>query len=361
MLNHQVKARIENFCHSVGIDIPILLAPMAGACPTLLSAEIAKAGGMGACGALLLEPQSIFNWADDFHSKVGKAAPYQINLWIPDPDPSRDPHNETFMREFLNGWGPTLSNQDGESTSPNFNAQCETILETAPTAVSSIMGLYPEVFVKKLKQKNIKWFATVTTVHEAQLAELAGADVLVAQGSEAGGHRGSFFAENAIQQSIGLFSLLPAIVDAVNLPVVATGGIADARGACAAFMLGASAVQIGTGYLRCPESNIPSSWSDAIANTNPEQTRLTRAFSGRTGRSIATEYIMDMEKSNAPSAAPYPIQRSLTQKMRTLGVKNNDISRIQAWAGQSAKLAQSLPAAQLTKSIWLEIQSNLNL
>jgi nitronate monooxygenase len=152
-------------------------------------------------------------------------------------------------------------------------------------------------------------------------------------------------------------SLTPAIVDAVNLPVIATGGISDARTALAALMLGASAVQIGTGYLRAPEAGIATAWADAIGKAAPEDTILTRAFSGRAGRSIATKYALAMEASDAPTPAPYPVQRGLSQAMRDTGAKANNIDCIQAWAGQSAQLAQNISATMITQNLWEEMKS----
>ena len=149
--------------------------------------------------------------------------------------------------------GSTGAAQAGDTKPPDFAAQCEAMLAAGPPIVSSVMGLFPRDFVTKLKARGIAWFANVSTVAEAHAAEAAGADVIVAQGAEAGGHRGCFDAAQAERQQVGLFALLPAVVDAVGVPVVATGGIADHRGVVAALALGASAVQIGTGFLRCPE------------------------------------------------------------------------------------------------------------
>jgi nitronate monooxygenase len=226
------------------------------------------------------------------------------------------------------------------------------MLQASPRAISSIMGLYPPDFVKRLKAQHLLWFATATTVAEALAAEAAGADVIIAQGSEAGGHRGAFNAADACSQAVGTMALVPAIADCVDLPVIATGGIADARGVAAALLLGASAVAIGTGYLRCPEARIPSAWADALGDSLPEQTRLTRAFSGRTGRSIRTAYVDAAASRTAPIPAPYPVQRGLTSAMRKVAAAENDIARIQAWAGQSARLAASEPAFELTRRLW---------
>src|ERR1700691_5723177 len=142
-----------------------------------------------------------------------------------------------------------------------------------------------------MKSKSIRWFANATTVAEAKAAENAGADVIVAQGMEAGGHRGCFDAAEAERQLVGLFALLPAIVDAVKVPVVATGGIADGRGVAATLALGASAAQIGTGFMRCAEAQLNPAWSRALSETPPEGTIVSRVFSGRAGRSIATDYV----------------------------------------------------------------------
>jgi nitronate monooxygenase len=226
------------------------------------------------------------------------------------------------------------------------------MLEISPPIISSVMGLYPPAFVDRMKAKGIKWFANISTVTEALAAEAAGADAIVAQGMEAGGHRGAFNAGTAEATMIGLFSLLPAAVDAVKAPVIATGGIADARGVAAALILGASAVQIGTGFLRCPEARLPTAWADAIGNSLPEDTMVTRAFSGRAGRSIATAYARSATAFDAPPTAPYPVQRGLTQAMRDLAVKNNDIDRMQAWAGQSGGLVQSRPVAEVMRELW---------
>ena len=348
--NHPIFAPARAFCARYGLRLPILLGPMAGVPAPELSAAIARAGGMGACGALLMKPEAILAWADDQRARSNGA--FQLNLWIPDPPPVRDPGNEARLRDFLGGFGPPVAASAGDSAPPDFDAQCEALLQAGPAVVSSVMGLYPAPFVARLKAKGIAWFATVTTVAEAKAARDAGADALVAQGVESGGHRGAFDAARAEIDAIGLFALLPSVLSAVDVPVIAAGGIADARGMAAAFAMGASAVQIGTGFLRTPEAGIPSAWADALGAATPEGTRLTRAFSGRSGRALATEYVRAAAAPDAPSPAPYPVQRGLTQAMRDAASKANDVSRIQAWAGQAAGLAKAAPAADLAASLW---------
>jgi nitronate monooxygenase len=342
--------RAAKFCERFGLQAPILLAPMAGASAPSLSIAVANAGGLGSCGVLLMQPDEIRGWSKEVRANSNGA--FQLNIWIPDPRPNRDPEHEAKLREFLGKWGPPVPPEAGDAVPPVFADQCEAMLEVAPPILSSVMGLYPPEFVERMKERKIHWFANVSTVAEAKAAEAAGADVIVAQGSEAGGHRGCFDAAEAEAKQVGLFALVPAVVDAVQIPVVATGGIGDARGVAAALMLGASAVQVGTGFLRCPEAKIAPAWADALARTAPEDTMVSRAFSGRAGRSIATNYVRAAVGADAPKPAPYPVQRGLTAQMRAVGGKEGDLHRMQPWAGQSCALARNEPAAVVFDRLW---------
>jgi nitronate monooxygenase len=348
---HPAIARAEAFCARLGLRIPVLLAPMAGACPPSLSIAVAGAGGLGSCGAVAMQPEAIRAWAREFRAGC-PAGSFQLNLWIPEAPPLRDAAIEAAMRAFLERWGPAVAADAGDYRRPDFAAQREVLLEAEPAAISSIMGLYPAAFVERMKARRIPWIATVTTVAEARLATAAGADAIIAQGMEAGGHRGAFDRTRAERELVGLCALLPAVVDAVKVPVVAAGGIADGRAVAAALLLGASAVQVGTAFLRCPEAKLPSAWADAIGKTLPEETCITRVFSGRPGRTLATAFVRAVAAGEAPPPAPYPVQSGLTQPMRTRAVERNELDGMQAWAGQSAALARAVPAAEVAQGLW---------
>jgi nitronate monooxygenase len=349
-MRERITARADAFCRRFGLRMPILEAPTAGACPAERAAAVARAGGMGGFGALLSPPAAIAEWVSTFRSLGG--GPLQINLWVPDPPPHRDADAESAVARFLERWGPPVPPNAGDLQLVDFDAQCEAVLEARPTIASSIMGLFPPAFVDRLHASGVAWFATVTTAAEARAAEAAGADAVVAQGMEAGGHRGAFVAADGERSAVGLFALVPRIADCVSIPVVAAGGVGDGRTIAAALTLGASAVSIGTALLRCPETRLAPAWSAALDGLDPERTMLTRAFSGRAGRAVATEYVRAAAAHDAPAPAPYPVQRGLTAAMRTDAVRRNDIERMQAWAGQGAALARAEPAAELLARIW---------
>jgi nitronate monooxygenase len=351
------RSRAATFCARYDLRVPILQAPMAGACPPPLAAAVASAGGMGGFGALMSSPAAMADWVSGFRSRSNGA--FQINLWIPEPAPPlRDPAHEARVRERLERLaGIALPDPGPGPFVQDFAAQMEALLAAGPVIASCIMGVFPPEVAARLAERGIAWFANATTVAEARAAEAAGAAAVVAQGAEAGGHRGSFDAAAADAQSTGLFVLLPQMVDAVGIPVIAAGGIMDGRGIAAALTLGASAVQLGTAFLRCPETGLHPAWAAALAAAQPEDTVLTRAFSGRLARGIRNAVTEAFAGDLRP--APYPVQRAMMAPVRAAAEAAGDAARMQTWAGQGAALGTAEPAGELVQRLWAEAEALL--
>ncbi|MEJ2865086.1 NAD(P)H-dependent flavin oxidoreductase [Actinomycetospora flava] len=347
-----ISTRVTAFSERYGLEVPILQAPMAGACPPDLAVAVAEAGGMGASGAVLDSPAKIGDWVRRF--REGSSGPLQMNLWIPDAPPAGD-GGEAAARGFLERYGAP-----GEPAGPPpvFAEQVDALIAAGPTVISSIMGVYDAPTVERIHAAGIAWFACATALDEALAAQDAGADVVVAQGIEAGGHRGTFDPVAAESTGVGLLALVPQLADALTVPVVATGGITDGRGVAAALTLGASAVQVGSAFLRAPETGIDTDWSAALGAAAPESSVLTRAYSGRPGRALATPYVRAwVEADVAP--ARYPVQRALVGEWRR--GRAGGVDPVNQWAGQAARLARPEPAGVITRELWHSARELLGL
>jgi nitronate monooxygenase len=349
---NEIRQRVAAFCDRFGLRVPILQSPMAGACPPELAIAVAAAGGMGAGGMVQDDAPRIAAWVGRFRS--GSSGAFQLNIWVPEPaDEDRD--RIEAAREFLGRFGPP--GDPGGGSPPVFHAQCEAMLAARPTVISSIMGLFDPDYVRRLHAHGIAWFACVTTLDEALAAQEAGADAIVAQGMEAGGHRGSFDQDAAERIQVGLIALLPRFADHLDVPVVAAGGIADGRGMAAALALGASAVQVGTALLRCPETGVTEQWAAALDGLAPEATVTTRAYTGRLARAAPTSYLTAWAQPGAPRPAPYPDQRRLVNEWRRGDA--NGVDKTNHWAGQNAALATEAPAGAVVGRMWQDASALL--
>jgi nitronate monooxygenase len=343
------RQRAQKFCDRFGLRMPILQAPMAGSSPPELAIEVAEAGGMGARGVLQDTPAGIADWTERFRGASSGA--FQLNVWVPDPpagDPAERDRRVEEARGFLGRFGTP-----GEAAGPLppvFEEQCEAMLAARPTVISSIMGLFEPDYVRRLHEQGISWFACATTLEDALAAQGAGADAVVAQGMEAGGHRGTFDQDAAERTDVGLFALLPWLADHLSVPIIAAGGVADGRGVAAALALGASAVQVGTALLRCPETQTRKEWSAALDGLAPEATLTTRAYTGRLARAAPTPYLTAWTEPGAPRPAPFPEQLRLVGQWRR-GTPDG-LDRANLWAGQSAALAAEEPAAEVVTRMW---------
>jgi nitronate monooxygenase len=339
---------------------PIIQAPMAGGGDTPdLVAAVCNAGGLGSVGAAYLTPAQI--------SEVGAAVrarttrPFGINLFAPLPPPEfpdyagRAIENVAPFFSELGLPAPEIPKSEGD----RFPEQLAAALETDASVFSFTFGLLPGNAVEAIKRRGMLLVGTATTVAEAIALEQAGVDAVVAQGSEAGGHRGSFL-DDFESGMVGTISLVPQVVDAVRIPVIASGGIMDGRGVAAALALGASAVQLGTAFLTCREAGVSEAYKEAILGAQEDQTRLTRAFSGRPARGIVNRFLAEFESvEKAGAILPFPIQNRLTQPLRRAAGKQGRAEFLSLWAGQGVRLARRESAADLVARLAKETEAVL--
>lgn len=345
----------------LGLSCPIIQAPLAGGGDTpALVAAVSEAGGLGSIGASYLSPDRILAAAKEVRSRTVK--PFGINLFAPLPDPEQTDCSAALDRvrpffEELRIAPPTAPVLPPYSFEPQFEAA----LQAGAEVLSFTFGLLPPAAVSEAKRRGLLLMGTATTVKEALALQAAGVDAVIIQGSEAGGHRGTFLSDFD-QGMVGTIALVPQVVDAVSIPVIASGGIMDGRGIVAALALGASAVQMGTAFLTCDESGIPEAYRNAILNARDNDTRLTRAFSGRPARGIVNRFMTEVESGDPPNAIlPFPLQNVMTRPLRSAAAAQGRAEFLSLWAGQGARLARRGPAAELIQTLNRESEEAIRL
>jgi len=359
-------ALASNLARRLGLAHPIIQAPLAGGGDTPdLVAAVSNSGALGFIGAAYLTPEQIESTAAAVRAKTSR--PFGINLFAPVPG-SDSPSIPNSMLARLSPYFAELglpapasasfpTGQTGShasSTGDRTDAQLAAALESGASCFSFTLGLLSADAVAQIKARKMFLVGTATTVDEAVQLEKLGVDAIITQGSEAGGHRGTFATDFA-QGMVGTISLVPQVVDAVRLPVIASGGIMDGRGIIAALALGAQAAQMGTAFLTCHEAGVPEVYKQAILNAREDQTRITRAFSGRPARGIVNRFMTEMEEDEA-SIPQFPIQNSLTRSLRTAAAKQGRAEFLSLWSGQGARLARRQSAAELIERLAGEME-----
>jgi len=337
--------------------IPLIQAPMAGAQGPALATAVCRAGGLGSLPAALLTPPRLRE-----HIAAVRAAtdaPFNVNFFCHVP-PRRD---EAALARWQQALAPYAAEAGLDSTTappalartPFDAALCEVLEETRPAVVSFHFGLPPADLFARVKRTGALVLSSATTVAEARWLEANGADAIIAQGVEAGGHRGVFLSSDVDAQP-GLFALLPQVVDAVRLPVVAAGGIADGRAIAAAFALGASAVQLGTAYLRTPEATTSEVHRAALRQATDDGTRLTNVLTGRPARGLVNRLMRELGPLS-DLAPPFPLAADAVAPLRAAFEKQGRGDFSSLWAGQAAALAREEGAEQLTRTLWEEARA----
>ncbi|MDQ1135956.1 nitronate monooxygenase [Microbacterium sp. SORGH_AS 1204] len=330
----------------LGLDTPIVLGPFGGLSSVALTSAVSDGGGLGSFGLYGYTPARIHETVTALRAATpGRIA---VNLWWPRGDEVTP--DAVDIAPFLRAADPlfaaagVVAPEPPASFLPALADQLDAVFDARPDALSIVFGVPDAATLARAKALGIHVIGTATSVAEAVALEAAGVDAVVATGAEAGGHRVSFLRE-AVDSLVGTFALVPQVVDAVGIPVIAAGGIADRRGVAAAFALGASGVQVGTAFLRTRQSAATEGHRAAIAAAADTDTVLTRAMSGRLARGIPNRAMRDLEASGM--IAPFPAQNWLTGVFRAAAGAAGDADLVSLWAGQAAGLARLDDAAEV--------------
>ncbi|MFG6117582.1 NAD(P)H-dependent flavin oxidoreductase [Halobacillus sp. MO56] len=339
----------------LNIEFPIIQAGMAGGVTTPeLVAAISNAGGLGTIGAGYMTAEDLQTAIQETKKRTDK--PFGVNVFVPE-EVHVAKADISFANELLRSFHEELQIEPTEEvsySSSTFQKQLDVIVEENVPVCSFTFGVPTEKVISRLKSHQIRLIGTATTVKEAIINEDAGIELVVAQGSEAGGHRGTF-AASFEQGTVGTMSLIQRTAARVSIPVIAAGGIMDARGFVAATKLGAKGVQMGTAFLTSPESGAKPLHKQAILESSGDDTVLTRSFSGKPARGIENAFIRQM-RQHEQALPPYPIMNTLTKTLRKAAAAQNKPEYLSLWAGQNASLSRELPAGQLIQQMVEDIE-----
>jgi nitronate monooxygenase len=332
-------------------EFPIVLAPMAGIMDQELAIAVAQGGGLASLPCAMISSDKAREQVGILRQRV--SAPVNLNFFCHtsvDADPAREAGWKRRLASYYaeHGLDPAAP-VNAANRAPFDEAMCGLVEELKPEVVSFHFGLPDAAMVKRVKAAGAIVLASATIVKEAIWLEEHGADVIIAQGAEAGGHRGMFLTENIGEQP-GTFALVPQVVDAVKVPVIAAGGIADGRGIAAAFALGASGVQIGTAYLRCPESKVTAHARVALAQALDDSTVITNVMTGRPARGVANRVMREVGPIS-PDAPAFPHAATALGPLKAAAEKLGKVDFTNLWAGQAVRIGRDMPAAELTRAL----------
>ena len=342
-----------------GIKLPIILAPMAGPGTAELAIAVSQAGGLGSLPCAQLSVEQTRTALESM--RRGTSHPINLNFFCHTP-PQADPARELAWRAQLAPYYAEFGLDaaaplPAASRKPFDNDFCALVEAYKPEVVSFHFGLPEADLLRRVKAGGAKVISSATTVAEARWLEAHGCDAIIAMGLEAGGHRGHFLARDMARQ-VGTFALVPQVVDAVKLPVIAAGAVGDARGIVAALALGAAAVQIGTAYLFCPEARVPAAHLRALKSAADDDTAITNVFTGGPARGIVNRLMRELGPMSA-AAPPFPLAASAIAPLRAKSEPAGSGDFINLWSGQAASLGREMPAGQLTRTLAAEALAQL--
>lgn len=339
----------SKFVTRLGITHPLIQAPMSGSTTPALVAAVSNAGGLGSMGAGYLEPQAILEQAAQVRALSDR--PFAINLFVLpetfDVDEAAIASARKHLDDLMEREGLAVRTVRPERWAPSFADQFAALCEARPAVASFAFDLLTPAQMGQLKQLDITVIGTASTVDEARAWAERGADAVSLQSAEAGGHRGTFLHEPE-QALIGLFALLPLAVRALDIPVIAAGGIMDGRGILAAEVLGAAASQLGTAFLACPECGAAEAWKRDLPKAAEHQVTTIRSFSGRAARGLRNTYVEAMRPYEA-SLPAYPVTNALTSPLRRAAAAAGRGDLLSEWCGQGVGMVRAMPAGELVK------------